>query len=227
MRFVSALPTAALLAFGSLTAPCGTPLAGPGELEGQRLHLGAKAGVNAARQIDTSDDWEIASDRRAGVVGGLEAGLDLIGPLRIQVEALYTEKGSEHPDGSRTRLAYLEFPFLLRYAPDLLGSEARPYLAAGGAMGREVSCSGRVRPADGSPGLEPVECDRERTFRGDGGLIVAIGGSRPVGGWTATAELRYTRGLRDLVGAHAVRSRTNRVLSLVIGLGRALDLPGT
>ncbi len=106
---------------------------------------GIKGGLNLANvKYDVSAmgfSMDETTDMRIGFHAGVFTNLALNDMLSIQLEALYTIKGSKEEEEFfgdtfeiETELAFVEVPVLLRFNVPIDG-DTRPYLLAGGHVG--------------------------------------------------------------------------------------------
>jgi hypothetical protein len=222
----AALCALAFPAFVPLAGATGATFGGWGQLHGQSLSIEVKGGVNAARHLDRADAWhhDIRSSYRYGALVGLAAVVELPrvpGRIGLQLEAVHSTKGGAEPDGSWTRLTYLELPILVRVPLDWSrAAPLRPFVNAGISPARELSCSAEARPAvwNGPQPLERVPCSEVRSYKGDLGLVLGGGARMQVRGLDAGLELRYTHGTSDLMSRFEHRERLNRSISMVAGV---------
>lgn len=100
--------------------------------------IGVKAGINAS---DFQSDRVGGDERRRAYVGGGFVEADFVGPLAVQAELLFSQKGDETELGTGTfevKLNYIEVPVMAKLQGPLLGNaEANFY--AGPAVALKVS----------------------------------------------------------------------------------------
>ncbi|WP_419947879.1 porin family protein [Candidatus Palauibacter sp.] len=216
-------PLATTLVVATLVASA-TFLASPGPLEGQRA-FGAKGGVTFA---DASFYDAFTSRAKARTVAGGFATFTISSRSDVQLEALYMGRGfattGEYEDGSITRMAYLDFPILMRFRLTPEPMALRPIIFGGGYWAHEVGCrtSGGVTQAEGSD-----SCEGRFMRRGvaDVGLIAGAALEADVSaGWFILMEARYVYGVRNLHWDPASDGAKARNLSVVGGVG--VRLPG-
>lgn len=168
--------------------------------------FGVEGGVNIATQ--QSDGPSL--DSRTGLVAGAFYELPLAaGPLRVQVEALYAQRGARltvRGIESTLALDYIDVPVLARIR---FGSGHTRYFAAGGpstafrvrAKAR-TSFSSSVEEIDMADEVEAID------------LGIAAGGGVEIG--RLVVEARYTFGLTDVDKDPASRSK-NRGIAATAG----------
>ena len=93
----------------------------------QERQIGLKAGVNVASLVFDEADSDSYNDRRIGFAAGGFGVWPIGGPMAIQVEALFSQKGanlSEDLDDFKASLEldYLDIPVLLRFQGPVFGS---------------------------------------------------------------------------------------------------------
>jgi Outer membrane protein beta-barrel domain len=173
--------------------------------------VAAKIGVNSSN-VDIVPEFEpiegfgtIETDRRGGLVLGGLVGVPIAGGFGLQIEGLYSQKGSNitfygTPVG--LRLHYLEFPVLAGYAVGPADGVRVRFLAGPtfGALLKDVQ-SLEDRDLEGD--------DRVKFKSGDVGIAfgAAIEARRFI------LDLRYTHGLSDWnddigQGIEEIRNRT-------------------
>ena len=206
------------LIFAALLLPAGS--------SAQVGSIGIKVGPNSSWQAGWCCDEPNPFDARQGVAAGLTGTFRLSSVLGLQAEALYVQKGIRGTSGFVMRQEYLELPLLVR-ATGLHGRAMSPVLLLGVAPALELSCGGRTSPPTialagvGAPPLVPLNCAEMRKYRGDLGLVGAVGADLHLGRAIWTAEVRYTRGLSNLTrGWEYVPRTTNRSLALLLGVRR-------
>ena len=198
----------------------------PASVSAQAIALGIKAGPNSSRQAGWCCGDPNPFDARQGVAAGLTATVGVSPVLGLQVEALYAQKGIRGTAGFFMRQEYLELPVLVR-ATGVSGRAVSPVLLLGVAPAVELSCTGRTTQPTvaiagiGAPPLVPLNCAEMRTYRGDVGLIGAVGADLDLGRAMWSAELRYSHGLSNLTrGWEYIPRTTNRSLALLLGVRR-------
>ncbi len=160
--------------------------------------FGIKGGLNVSdfRSLETVDTLDrLETESKTGFVGGAYLKFPL-GLLRLQVEGLYSMKGSKGASGpveftakyNESKLTYLEFPVLLRY--EFPTPVLKPFLYGGASVSILMKAEQRGAGAD----AEWVDI-KGVLKSNDYGLIVG-GGIEFLG---LTAEARYTHGLTNSV----------------------------
>jgi hypothetical protein len=91
----------------------------PSPAQAQAVVVGAKVGVNVANVDITASDLTVTPKRRNGAVAGVFLGTDPTKPFGLQVEGLYSQKGTKIVDPEDTatldfRVDYFEVPVLAR-----------------------------------------------------------------------------------------------------------------
>ncbi len=127
-----------IFGMGLTLAFCSILVAAPASAQ---IGFGIKAGLNVAnledlKTIDTAEELE--KEAMTGFVGGAYVKFPM-GPMRLQVEGLYSVKGAKgtsHIGLSsapwETKLTYLEIPALLKY--EFTTPVLRPYVFGGGSV---------------------------------------------------------------------------------------------
>lgn len=205
-----------IFAFGMALTLCSMVMAGPAAAI---IGFGIKGGLNIAdlselESIDTVDELE--QESKTGFVGGGFVKFPL-GALRLQVEGLYSLKGSKGTSRGQlgtipweVKLTYFEVPVLLKYEfPTPL---LKPFLYGGASVAFLMKAEGRNDLIDTD--WADIKDDMKST---DYGLVVG-GGVRMLG---ITVEARYTHGLTDTVdqksGNLLVDQAKNKTWSVMAG----------
>lgn len=197
-------------------ALCGILLVGSANAQ---MGFGVKAGLNMAdlqdlKAIDTIDKLE--NESKTGFVGGAYLKFPF-GPLKLQVEGLYSLKGAKGTSFNglssaewETKLTYLEFPVLLRY--EMPTPMLKPFFYGGASVALLTKAEERNSNTDSS--WEDIKDGLKTT---DYGLVVGAG----VELLGLTVEGRYTHGLADTVdqktGNMLVDEAKNRTWSVMAG----------
>ncbi len=163
--------------------------------------FGLKAGLSFATLSNARPDWKTRTGFAAGIALGLGPG-----PVSLQPEALYVQKGvapNGAPSNSAPKLAYLDVPVLLKLQVPTPGIS--PFAVAGPVVSFRLSCTAG-------------DADCNSTFKStDWG--VALGGGLRLGGPTGlTIEGRYTWGLTDIHDVSAGVSSRTRTFLLLAGV---------
>ena len=183
----------------------------------QERQVGAKAGVNAASLAgDGSDSY---NDPRLGFLAGGFTVLPVRGPIAIQLEALFSQKGAKlsvNEDLEATlELDYLDIPVMLRFQAPASGS-TRLHIFGGPSVGYRMGARSKISDstfnfAEGS--IDNIEDDIERF---DFGIVAGAGvdiGRRIV------VDARYSWGLstvnKDTSEGIEIK---NRVFSIMAGV---------
>jgi hypothetical protein len=193
----------------------------------QAQGFGVKAGmVSSTIKLsgEGSDELGSSLSRRTGKAAGAFVTLGS-GRIGLQLEALYTEKGTKFEgdfEGTEASIklnsAYVELPALIRIG--FPGEKIRPYLYAGAAAAMEVKCEGEV-DFEGETGTADCddaeeEADTERRKMD----ITALGGvgiQFMMGTLNFLVEGRYARGLQNL-NKTGEGGAKNEAISVLVGI---------
>ena len=193
----------------------------------QAQGFGVKAGlVSSTVKLsgEGSDEFGSNLSRRTGKAGGVFVTLGS-GRIGLQLEALYTEKGTKFegdffgtPADITLNSAYVELPALVRIA--FPGEKIRPYLYAGAAAAMEVKCEGEV-DVDGETGTADCdeaedEAETERR-KMDVTALGGVGIQFMMGKLNFLIEGRYARGLQNL-NKTGEGGAKNEAISLLAGI---------
>lgn len=170
----------ALLAFGSTA-------------NAQGAAVGVKAGVNFANLSFDADEADVSFDQRTGFVGGLFVVWPAGGPIALQTEVLYSQKGAKIEEGSASgtiKLDFIEIPILLRASSAPSSGGASFHVFGGPSLGFRVRARGEST-FEGQTEEEDLD-DEVESF--DFGLVAGAG--LEVGRFVLDG--RYTWGLSNL-----------------------------
>ncbi len=205
-----------IFAFGMALALCSMMMAGPAAAI---VGFGIKGGLNIAdlselESIDTVDQLE--QESKSGFVGGGFVKFPL-GAFRLQIEGLYSLKGSEGTSRGQlgtqpweAKLTYFEVPVLLKY--EFPTSVLKPFFYGGASVAFLMKAEMRNDNIDSD--WADIKDGMESTDYG----LVAGGGIELLG---ITVEARYTHGLADTVdeksGNLLVDQAKNKTWSVMAG----------
>lgn len=154
--------------------------------------FGAKAGVNFANLNFDGDGVNVNFDQRKGFVGGLFVVWPATGPVALQTEVLYSQKGAQIEEDGMTgkiKLDYVDVPVLARVSSPASGG-ASFHVFAGPSFGFRVSAKTEARFEDGEES-EDIDDELERF---DFGLVAGAG----VEFGRFVIDGRYTWGLSNI-----------------------------
>ena len=171
----------------------GAMLAAPPTASGQLSpQFGVALGANVATLSAPAD-----IGTRQMATGGLVMRLGLPGPLSLEPQLLFSQKGGTVQGGGgsiRYGAGYLNLPVLLRVDGPALGAVS-PYGVVGGFGGVKVFEQQR---AGGDLGF-PLDAGTSFFRRTDAGLTAGVGGTIPLGGERRlNLALRYEHGVVDV-----------------------------
>ena len=165
----------------------------------QERQVGLKLGVNVSSLVFEGDEVEAYNDRRLGFLGGGFTVLPVGGPLAVQIEALFSQKGAkleieEQNLEAALELDYLDVPVMLRFQGPASGS-TRLHIFGGPAIGYRMGA--RRKLSDGSSEFTQgvVENIEDEIERFDLGIVAGAGvdiGRRIV------VDARYSWGIRAI-----------------------------
>jgi hypothetical protein len=220
---------AAVAAVLALTLAGGTPAAGQG--------FGVKGGMVSSNvvlggDIAGQEFW----DRKTGLTGGVFVGFGG-GPIGVQLEAIYSQKGihgsADVPDvgavSGEWRTAYVEVPLLLKLA--FPAGRVRPYGYVGPSLAIELMCEFEVTvqgstttvPCDDDEVDEQTQGAERRTL--EFGAVAGAGLELSLGALNVLIEGRYARGLQSLDSSDEVDIK-NDAFSVLAGISIPMRRPG-
>lgn len=139
----------------------------------QEAVFGVKAGISYANLKFDGQEADVNFDQRIGFVGGLFMVWPATGNAALQVEALYSQKGTslDNEEGKGAlKLDYLEVPILARFS-SAPATKASFHIFGGPSLGFKMRAHGTGDFADN--GDDQDVGDDVETF--DFGLIVGAG----------------------------------------------------
>lgn len=190
----------------------------------QSLSKGVKAGVN----ISTFGGADAPSDLKSltAFSAGVFFNLSLPGPISIQPEVLYSQKGAKSTSSSYTssiNLTYIEIPILLKFnIPLAPAAPVKPNVFAGPAAGFLITAKAKIDPAPPAP--FPAETDIKDEFTNmDLGVVMGVGLDIDLVAVQLTIDARYFLGLNTLdknedPTTHTKEDVKNRTASVNIGI---------
>ncbi|MGB2868920.1 MAG: porin family protein [Bacteroidota bacterium] len=190
----------------------------------QSLTKGFKGGLNIATlggaDADNADLKSITT-----FSAGVFFNLSLPGPISIQPEVLYSQKGAKSSVPGLTvtyNLVYVEVPVLLKFnIPLAPGSPVKPNIFAGPAVGFLLTAKVKADPP--SPPALPAETDiKDQTTNTDFGVVFGAGLDIDLVALQLTIDARYNLGLTT-IDKNGNSSGTkadikNRVMSVNVGI---------
>jgi hypothetical protein len=186
----------------------------------QERHVGLKAGANFASLEFEGDTTTEYNERKFGFIGGGFAVLPLSGPLAVQIEALFSQKGAElsvdEADLVFTlELDYLDFPVLARFNAPASGS-TRLHVFAGPSFGYRMGARSKASSNQFDFAEGEIVNIEEDVRRFDIGLVAGAGADI---GRRLVVDARYSWGLKNAFkdDADGVDFK-NRVLSIMAGV---------
>ncbi len=159
------------------------------------VQWGATLGFNLASL--QSDEVDVST--RTAFSGGIVAQVTLPGPVSVQPELLFTQKGGavDTREGSgevRYGANYIELPVAVRLEGPRLQA-VRPHLLAGGFGGLKIF---ERQTAGGGEIRFPIDTETSFFQRTNAGVLVGLGATLSFGEGRLGLEVRYARGLVDV-----------------------------
>ena len=192
------------------------------------FNKGIKAGLNVSTlRIEDTGTADIQT--KNGIVAGGFLGLDLLGPLNFQAEALFTQKGAKQEENSVNGLTvttfsvnYLEIPVFAKISTPVAPPLVTANFYAGPAFAVKISedvsaeLDGQEIPVEGGQATDNV-------FKSSD--VGAVAGANltfsALGLASLIVDLRYTLGLSHIAKnvESSENSVKNGVVTLSVGLG--------
>jgi len=175
------------------------------ELAQAQLGVGLKAGVNIANQKGTDLDYEIDLKSLAGFHAGGYVNYFLSDPVAVQVEILFSQKGSKWDDSfdsAKDILSYFDIPLLIRYQIlEFLNVHAGPQFG--------FLTSAKTKYDDG------YEEDAKDWYKStDVGLVLGAEGNFP---FKINVTIRYIVGLSNIATEELGNTWKNNVFQISVG----------
>ena len=177
----------------------------------QGMEIGVKGGLSVAEFSGGDNDFDEAEGSRKGLVAGAFLAFPLGGPLSLQPEALFAQKGSAYDFSdldTTIKLDYVEVPLLLKAR---FGVGIRPYVFAGPYVGFRLSAKADSDAGDDGPDGLDLEDETKGT---DYGYVAGAGLEIGV----VLVEARYARGLGGIASDEIEDDIDNAVWSVLVGL---------
>lgn len=191
MKKLAALGCSALLAIALATPAFG-----------QGISVGAKAGLSLGKL--SGDALPSGLENRTGFLAGGALGIDLMPMFTVEVNALYSQKGTKFSETisgigtveSKIKLDYIEVPVLATVNIPVTGAPVSPRVYAGPAVAFEASC----KLAESGAGLDvSADCGSDLPRKKvDFGAVFGAGANFPAGPGAVTVDGRYNLGLANL-----------------------------
>jgi len=175
------------------------------------MEIGVKGGLSVAEFSGGDNDFDEAEGSRKGLVAGAFLAFPLGGPLSLQPEALFAQKGSAYDFSdldTTIKLDYVEVPLLLKAR---FGVGIRPYVFAGPYVGFRLSAKADSDAGDDGPDGLDLEDETKGT---DYGYVAGAGLEIGV----VLVEARYARGLGGIASDEIEDDIDNAVWSVLVGL---------
>ena len=171
--------------------------------------VGGKFGINIANaSLDPSLPSQLSKSGRMGFAFGGVLEMGLAGPVFLQIEPMFIQKGVkiEGPmfqnqagqvftGSQKNNISYLEFPILIK--AKLPTGQVKPYGFLGPALGLRLSSKQEIEVP--SAGFKEESTADSTTSSMDFGLAFGAGAEFSVAPKVAvTGDVRYVLGLKDL-----------------------------
>jgi len=187
-----------------------------------QMQLGLKAGLNIAN-IGGSDVDELVGqslDSKTTFAGGIFFMYQFSDMFAIQPEAYYSMKGATYSEGGvdlTISLDYIEIPLLLKFIIPIKGSNIRPSIFAGPAIGFNTTHKMKVEYSGQS-----AEEDIPDTKSTDFSLAFGGGVGFPVGNGELGVDVRYILGLSTIDDSSDPWDVKNNVINFNLYYGFSL-----
>lgn len=200
---------------GRIVALAGLLTLGLTPVAAQGPAFGVLGGITSSNVTIDGEVISFSLDSRTAITGGLSVQFPLGSMLALEIDALYTEKGTKISDGgdsAELKLSYIDVPVLLRYT--LGTAEAKPFVLAGGSLGLKLDC--KVGATSGSVSANADCTDINEDDQKGLDLGFTFGGGVAFNRFSVQA--RYTMSLGDIFDDNddTVTSK-NKALFLLAG----------
>jgi hypothetical protein len=186
----------------------------------QERHVGLKAGANFSALEFEGEAATEYTDRKFGFIGGGFAVFPVSGPLAVQIEALFSQKGAEQSLDEvevvlTLELDYLDFPVLARFNAPASGT-MRLHVFAGPSFGYRMGARSKVSSNQFDFAEGEIVNIEEDVRRFDIGLVAGAGADI---GRRLVVDARYAWGLTNAAKDNAEGvALKHRVLSIMAGV---------
>ena len=190
-----------------------------------QVTLGVKAGASMSDLV-VSGVGVNSQEGRNGFTGGASLTLPVPGPIALQLEASYLQKGATFSllqlGDVDLWLDYVQVAALAKARLPIGGSRTSVYLLAGPAIAWEKSCDVTITLV-----LQPIiqmgNCEDEEVRTRTKNVDFAVSGGAGVllgvtGGMGLSLDVLYTRGLRSIYDGELDWTGHNRAFSVQAGL---------
>lgn len=177
------------------------------------INKGIKGGLNIATLRVDGDDFDPSS--RTGIAAGGFLEIDPIGPLAVQAEVLYSQKGAEFEilgQTAKSTADYIEIPVVVKLGLPLVPTISY-HVHAGPAFAFKVSEDTESAFANAS--------DEDAFKSTDFGAVIGFGLEFEALISKVTVDARYTLGLTNVNNDEAddAIDIKNGVVSVLVGIG--------
>jgi len=189
-----------------------------------QMQIGPKAGLNIANLGGDDADELIGEsfDSKTGFGGGIFFMYQFSNMFAIQPEAYYSMKGATYKEGGvefTYTLDYFEVPLLLKLIIPIEGSNIRPSIFAGPAIGFNTTSKVKVE-FDGESQEEDLKDDIKST---DFSLVFGGGIGFMVGKNELGVDIRYILGLSSIDDSSEAFDLKNTAISFNVYFGFSLQ----
>jgi hypothetical protein len=188
-----------------------------------QTQIGPKAGVNIANLGGGDADNLIGEslDSKTGFSGGLFFMYQFNNMFAIQPEAFYSMKGATYSEGGEEltlTLDYIEVPLLIKLLIPVEGSNVRPSIFAGPAVGFNTTSKAKIE-VNGQSEEEDLKEDTKST---DFSLAFGGGVGFMVGKNELGVDVRYILGLSTIDDSSDAWDLKNNVINFNVYFGFSL-----
>jgi len=145
-----------------------------------------------------------------GLVGGVFIELDLLGPLDLQAEVLYSQKGAKQSIGGnelKARLNYIVIPVMVKYKMPLVPTLGLN-IQGGAYLGQKLDES-----------WDPeMDMDEDMFKNSDMGAVVGVGVQFKAFISDIRVEARYTMGFKN-ISKEDEGTAKNKNMTVLVGIG--------
>jgi hypothetical protein len=189
-----------------------------------QMQIGPKAGINIANLGGDDADELVGEslDSKTGFGGGIFFMYQFSNMFAIQPEAYYSMKGATYKEGGgelTITLDYFEVPLLLKLIIPIEGSNIRPSIFAGPAIGFNTTAKLKVE-FDGESEEEDLKDDTEST---DFSLVFGGGIGFMVGKNELGVDIRYILGLSTIDNSSDAFDLKNNAININVYFGFSLQ----
>ena len=187
-----------------------------------QVSIGLHGGINVANATIDPNAFGTVSSHTGFMIGAV-AEVGILGPLSVQVEPTYCQRGAalssvltvdiDHHSGTTAKFNYLEIPLLLKF--NLLSEEVKPYIFTGPNLGIRLTSTFDTQVGGKTFSQDMQDQTEALDFAWDFGAGVACEVTPLI---SITIDARYSHGLTDVANSPTLswHSRDFKIMAGVL-----------